>query len=114
MNTSKRGKDAEDLVARQLAGRGWQILARNWKLPVCEIDIIGQKKGIIYFIEVKLRARSYQGDGLEYITSAKLKKLKFAAALWCQINHWRGDYRILGVSVDEAEGIRMKEVVDLA
>lgn len=99
MKTTIRGKQAETAVAEQLARDGYEIISQNWKTKVCEIDVIAQKSGIIYFVEVKFRASPTQGGGLEYIGPQKLHKLHFAAGVWNQFNNWTGDYRLLAASV---------------
>ena len=35
----------EDLAASYLAGLGWRILARNWRCPAGELDIIAVEPG---------------------------------------------------------------------
>jgi len=100
MVTTQTGKTAELLVADRLKQKGYKILAQNWRTKVCEIDIIAQKDHVIYLVEVKYRKSSYQGDGFEYITQAKLKKLNFACQVWSQKHNWAGDIRLIGASVD--------------
>jgi putative endonuclease len=39
--------------------RGWHILARNFRRPGCEIDIIMERRGILAAVEVKLRQGSF-------------------------------------------------------
>lgn len=43
----------EELAARYLEGRGFEIVSRNYLRPWGEIDIIAKNKGILHFIEVK-------------------------------------------------------------
>ncbi|XKT74664.1 MAG: YraN family protein [Patescibacteria group bacterium UBA2163] len=47
------GQLGEDIATQFLKRKGWQILARNFRKPYGEIDIIIQKGGITRFIEVK-------------------------------------------------------------
>lgn len=99
MITTKRGHQAEDSVAQQIQNKGFEILSQNWRTPRCEIDIVAKKDKIIYFVEVKFRANSTQGDGLEYITKKKLSQMRFAAQMWMQQNNWNGDCRLAAISV---------------
>ena len=80
------GRRAEAVAGLFLQRHGHTIRARNWKTKWCEIDIVSEKNGQIYFTEVKHRASSKSGDGLEAITPAKLKQMKFAAELYL-VNH---------------------------
>lgn len=114
MITTSIGKQAEAAVAEELKHRGYKILDQNWKTKVCEIDIVAEKAGIVYFVEVKYRSADAQGSGLEYIGPQKLKRLRFAAQVWVQYNGWRGDYRLLGASVT-TDGIKhlVGEIIEL-
>lgn len=102
MVTTSVGKAAESAASENLAANGFRIIDRNWKTPRCEIDIIAKKDQIIYFVEVKYRSTPYQGEGVDYVTNAKLRKMDFAARVWCQFNKWEGDSRlaVIGVGTD--------------
>lgn len=76
------GSLAETEAANFLLRNGFKIIDRNWKTKFCEIDIIAEKSGIVHFVEVKYRRHDRQGHGLDYITSRKLRQMKFAAELW--------------------------------
>ncbi|HEX7259387.1 MAG TPA: YraN family protein [Candidatus Saccharimonadia bacterium] len=76
------GKQAEALAADWLAGRGFQILDRNWRTRWCELDIIADQGGVIHIIEVKYRRRSDFGSGFEYITPNKAGRLQRGALMW--------------------------------
>lgn len=113
MKTSAIGQSAETAVAGNLAQSGYNILAQNWKTKVCEIDIVARKDDVAYFIEVKYRATTEQGSGLEHITANKLNQIKFAIRVWCQDNNWDGDCRILGAEVSGSnnEKIELVEII---
>ena len=49
------GKWGETLAADYMLERGFEILARNWRHQRKEVDIIAQKDGVLYFMEVKTR-----------------------------------------------------------
>ena len=75
------GRKGEEAAARYLAAHGHKILARNWKTKWCEIDIVSEKDDTLYFTEVKYRK---DGSGLDAITPAKQKQMRFAAELFLQ------------------------------
>jgi putative endonuclease len=52
----RRGKLAELLCRIHLRLRGWKIVARGWRCPVGEIDIIARRGNVLAIIEVKARA----------------------------------------------------------
>ncbi len=49
----KTGQSAENICARRLAGLGWQILARNWRIRAGELDLIARTGGTLVIVEVK-------------------------------------------------------------
>lgn len=111
MKSTDSGRGAEAAVAGLLQDHGFEIMRRNWRTRLCEIDLVAEKNGVIYFIEVKYRASGAQGDGFEYITARKLKQMDFAARLWVQENDWPGDYRLMAAAVSglKYENIRLIE-----
>jgi putative endonuclease len=51
----KFGRFAETLAAWSLRIKGFRIIARGFRTPVGEIDIIARRGGLLVFIEVKAR-----------------------------------------------------------
>jgi ribonuclease HII len=80
--TKSIGDTAESIAAGYLRSYGHTILERNWKTKFCEIDIVSQKGGTIYFSEVKYRRTQIQGGGLAAITIKKQQQMKFAAEFY--------------------------------
>ncbi len=104
------GQEAEDKVAKHLSGLGWRVVARNWKTPRCEIDIVARRGDQIYFVEVKYRKTDTQGSGLEYITRSKLQQMTLAAETWVHEHNWEGGYQLAAVEVSGSD-FRVGELV---
>ena len=51
----RRGRVAEWLCLWHLRLRGWHILARDWRCPAGEIDILARRGRVLAVIEVKSR-----------------------------------------------------------
>jgi putative endonuclease len=51
----RRGRYAEWLCLWHLRLHGWRILARGWRCPSGEIDILARRRGVLAIIEVKAR-----------------------------------------------------------
>ena len=51
------GISAESRAAAFLIAKGFRILARRWRSPVGEIDIIARRRQLLVFVEVKARAK---------------------------------------------------------
>lgn len=99
-------------MAGLLEQAGFEIIDRNWKTKVCEIDIIAQQDKVVYFVEVKYRSSQTQGGGFEYIGPKKLAKMDFAAKVWSQTYNWNGDYRLMAAQVSgpDCENIELIEL----
>ena len=87
-STTEVGNKAEAAAADYLEAQGYQVLARNWKIPVAEIDIVAKKDKCLYFIEVRYRRTRFHGDGLESITRTKLSQMQRSASFWLSENRW--------------------------
>lgn len=98
--TTDIGQKAERAASEYLSQLGYEILDRNWKLhKVCEIDIVARRGTTVYFIEVKYRRTDTAGDGLDYITTDKLKRMRGAAMQWAAAHSWRGGYDLAAIEV---------------
>lgn len=75
-----RGRRAEALAAWWLRAKGYSILARRVKLPVGEIDLVAEKRGVIVFVEVKERATLE--DAMGAVTPSAWRRIARAAESW--------------------------------
>jgi ribonuclease HII len=80
--TRAAGNASEDSAANYLQQVGYRIIERNWKTRMCEIDIVAEKGGTLYFVEVKHRKTDFQGGGIAAITRKKLEQMQFAAKIF--------------------------------
>ena len=60
-----------------LCQKGFSILARNYRIPGAEIDLVAAKDRLIVFAEIKLRRRG--GAGRLAVTPAKQRRVSTAA-----------------------------------
>lgn len=78
------GLSAESRAAAFLTAKGYRILARRFRTPVGEIDIVARRMGTLAFIEVKARGRL--DDAAEAIGKRQQTRIIAAAQLWL-VNH---------------------------
>jgi putative endonuclease len=85
------GVRGEDLACAELERQGLQVLERNWRCRLGEIDIVAAEVGArgltLVFCEVKCRSGLGFGHPLEAITFAKMRTLRQLAALWMREHH---------------------------
>jgi putative endonuclease len=113
MSTTDTGHRAERAAANYLEMRGFTIIELNWRRPHCEVDIIAEKKGAIYFVEVKYRKHDQQGSGLEYITNDKLQRMRRGAETWVLETKYGGTYQLAAVEVAGPEFVIEHFIEDL-
>ena len=76
------GRRAEDLAAARLESGGLRIVARNWRRPEAEIDIVADDAGTCVFVEVRSRTGLERGHPLEAVTRSKQARVIRAARLY--------------------------------
>ena len=92
MDNTIRGKEGEELACQFLAGEGHEILARNFRNRLGEIDIVSRKKDYIFFIEVKNWDRSFITP-LEVFTKKKIGIMRKLAEFFMFSNPgYRNEY----------------------
>src|SRR5476651_1265512 len=78
------GISAESRAAAWLIAHGYRILARRWKSPLGEIDIIAARRHTLIFVEVK--ARATLDDAAESVTERQKQRIAAAAEIWLSAN----------------------------
>ena len=109
VDSNGMGMLGEVRAEQYLAGRGYQILARNAVFPGAEIDLIAQDGRVIVFVEVKMRTggASY---GREAVTLAKQKRICKGALLYMAKNGLTE--RQARFDVIELQGARLTHIKD--
>lgn len=74
----RRGRWAESIAALRLRLAGYRILARNFRSPVGEIDLIARRGDTVIFVEVK--TRSADDAAAEAIGPRQQARIRRAAA----------------------------------
>jgi putative endonuclease len=77
------GRRGEQRAVEHLTALGWQILDRNWRCPLGELDIIADDAGTTVVVEVKTRSGLGFGHPLDAVTPRKLARLRRLAGAWC-------------------------------
>ena len=80
----KLGLSAESRAAMFLIAKGYRILARRFKTPFGEIDIVARRRRALVFVEVK--ARESADEAAEAVTERGKQRIVAAAELWLARN----------------------------
>lgn len=98
MTDQKRlGEWGETEARRFLETKGYVFIARNFRVPEGEIDLVMQDGDIVVFVEVKTRTSDRFGTPEESVTDVKRQRLQFAAWAFLQEREmldssWRIDF----------------------
>jgi putative endonuclease len=76
---NRRGEAAEAMAAEFLERKGLNVVARNYRCRLGEIDLVAREGDTTVFVEVRQRASSAFGGAAASITAAKRARLLRAA-----------------------------------
>ncbi len=113
MSTVADGQAAEQAVAELLAQTGYTLIEQNWRTKFAEIDLVMRSRDGIAFIEVKYRSNLSAGDGFDYITADKQRRMERAAEGWMLVHQSQLDYRLMVAAVTGQIGSFNIDVRDL-
>lgn len=92
--TSKQlGDRGEQVVVDYLEASGHEIIARNYKTKLFEVDIISRRGRVLYFTEVKYRGNNDFGAGLDFIDRKKQEKMHLAVVGFLATHPEYADFR---------------------
>ncbi len=74
------GLSAESRAAMLLVAKAYRILARRWKTPFGEIDIVARRRHTLVFAEVK--ARDNLDEAAEAVSERTKERIIRAAEMW--------------------------------
>jgi putative endonuclease len=78
------GLSAESRAAAYLIAKGYRIVARRWRSPAGEIDIVARRRNTLVFVEVK--ARATLDLAAESVLAPQRRRIIGAAEAWLAKN----------------------------
>lgn len=105
MNKRKTGTLKEEEAARWLEKQGVEVIVRNFRCRVGEIDLIARYQGYLIFIEVKYRRSISSGYPAEAVTLSKRRNICKVADFYRSMNYIPDDqlirYDVIGICNNE-------------
>lgn len=95
----KTGTIGEKLAAEFLVGKGFQVVARNYRWKKAEIDLIVQREDWLIFVEVKTRSSNAYGHPESFVSDYQRRLIYDAAEEFIYSTDWKGHIRFDIVSV---------------
>jgi putative endonuclease len=69
------GRRGEDATANRYLAAGYRVVARNWRCPLGELDLVLMRRSLLVFCEVKTRRATALGGPYEAVGWQKQRKL---------------------------------------
>ena len=101
-----RGRRGEDLAAAWYHDHGYAVVARNWRCPDGEIDVVARRGRLVVVCEVKARRTDAFGPAAAAVGPVKQQRLRRLAATWLATSACRGvDVRfdVVAITGDQIE-----------
>ena len=108
------GDRGEQVVADFLTAAGHEIVARNYKTKLFEVDIISQKAQMLYFTEVKYRSGRDFGGALDFIDKKKQQKMHLAVAGFLATHPEYADFTPILAVAAVGEDFKLEEWFELS
>jgi putative endonuclease len=74
------GLSAESRAAAYLIAKGYRVIARRFRTPVGEVDIVARRRDVLVFVEVK--ARNTLDDAALSLLPRQQQRIAAAAGAW--------------------------------
>jgi putative endonuclease len=100
------GKEGERVAERYLKRKGYKLVARNYRCPAGELDLIVLDGRVIVFVEVKTRTGAGFGSPLEAVEFRKRHKIIQTAQFFLaskNLSQREARFDVVGVSWPGAE-----------
>lgn len=107
------GRYGEDVAVEHLRRQGMTILARNWRCPTGELDIVARDGSSLVICEVKTRRSTAYGSPLEAVGPRKLRRLRELALRWLddqQLHVPDIRFDVIGIVQPPSGGPRLQHV----
>jgi putative endonuclease len=101
------GRAGEDAALRWYEQRDYELVARNWRCRLGELDLVLSGGGVLVFCEVKCRRGSAFGMPYEAVNHVKQRKLRALAEAFVDSRRTAVEavrFDVASVSVDRTGG----------
>ncbi len=88
----RTGLSAEARAAAWLMAKGYRILAKRFRTPHGEIDLVARKRDLVAFVEVK--ARASLDDAAYAVTPRQQARIIAAASAWLMAHPEHADFEL--------------------
>ena len=106
------GTSGEALAEDHLRGLGYEIVGRDVRTPLGQLDLVAKDGSTLVFVEVKTRAGHAFGLPQESVDARKIRKLRQLALYYLKIRPYRGPVRfdVIGLTVADGRLVRVDHI----
>ncbi len=101
-STVETGANAEQLAVDHLIDHGYEIVERNYRSKLGELDIVAIDRGVMVFVEVRSRTTSEHGDAAAAVGRRKQRQVTRIAEIY--LHHRRPVFDELRFDVVTVDG----------
>lgn len=102
------GKKGEKIAEQYLKTKGYKLVARNYRCPLGELDLIALDRRVIVFIEVKTRTGHRFGTPIEAVEFRKQQKMIRVAQYFLsekRLHQREARFDVVGISWPQREPV---------
>jgi putative endonuclease len=109
---SPLGVSGEALAADHLRGLCYEIVARDVRTPLGQLDLVVMDGKTLVFVEVKTRAGHGFGLPQEAVDAKKIRKLRLLGLYYLKMRPHRGQVRfdVVGLTVSNGRLVRVDHI----
>jgi putative endonuclease len=106
------GISGEALAEDHLRGLGYEIVARDVRTPLGQLDVVAMDGRTLVFVEVKTRAGHGFGLPQEAVDARKIRKLRQLGLYYVTMRAHRGPVRfdVVGLTVSQGRLVRVDHI----
>ena len=105
LNKRNMGAEYENIAAEYLEKAGYQLIERNFRCRIGEIDLIAKEGSYLVFIEVKYRKNIRKGTPLEAVHTRKqhmiVQTARYYLLLHPKFGHVPCRFDVVGIQGEE-------------
>lgn len=110
---NETGKKGEELAAKYLEEKGYEIIEKNYRWKRYEIDLIVKKEPFLVFVEVKTKTNTSYGFPEDDVTPKKAAQVIAAAEEYIYKTGWKKEIRfdIMAVVI-KSDLVQIEHIMD--
>ncbi|MFW6278596.1 MAG: YraN family protein [Bacillota bacterium] len=116
MNNHQLGNWGEKQAVLYLEEKGYEIIEKNFRLQLGEIDIIATRQQYLVFLEVKTRRSTQYGPPQSAVNYHKRNRIRKIARIFLSRNDVYANYQIrfdvLAVKIKQGASYRINHIVN--